>query len=65
MTEEEKGTNGLSSQDIYEIKEAFYGKKWGAGFIADDMGFTFGQVLYAINLNEETPIEFDENDFKV
>jgi len=63
-TIEKKGTNGLSEQDVHNIKSE-YASGFGVGSIADMYGFTSEQVVYAINLNEPKPMKFTLDDFNV
>lgn len=63
-TADKKGTNGLSEQDVHEIKTD-YACGFGVGSIADSRGLTCMQVIYAINLNELEHVDFDISHFAI
>lgn len=60
MKENEKGTFGLSSQEVHNIKEDWYGLKLDVDTISEKQKVTVAQVMYAVNLNETNLVtDFD------
>lgn len=63
MKEKEKGTDGVNEQDVFFIKQKYFGLKIPIGHIADDFGYRISQVMRAVQLNETTDIKFTCADF--
>lgn len=51
---DKKGTHGLSDQEVFEIKEDYYGRKIGVDDISAIKNIPVWKVMYAVNLNETT-----------
>ena len=51
-TQEKRATNGLSEQEVFDIKSDYYGLNLNIDHISATKQIPTWKVMYAINLNE-------------